>query len=338
MLDERRGPVNIDRSIAVSGQSNLNNEAPILPPNNQVADNSFANPQRNTSDILPNSSRDNMARDNNSTRDMGSILPNVPTATNGTPNPYRPTTSTDAPSLEQFRQSSLASTNSALSNGMPSNGLLNGTTNSFGTNPGTAPLGSNTGGFPVSTNTNPQTPTREDGFRPGNSVATNSILNRMTGNSQPSVGSFNAPYGSNYSRTAANTTGSVLTPPPVNPGFNAATPTWGSSIAPNVPAGYDPNYYLMAANAGRTPTPQPIPGTSLTNGQGTNGSVTGGQIPGSGLQTEDSRLAGTVQWLPFVTIFLLVVNIYQFFWMAHVRTRYKEMVISKRNAQLNLAS
>ncbi len=42
--------------------------------------------------------------------------------------------------------------------------------------------------------------------------------------------------------------------------------------------------------------------------------------------------------LPLITLLLLVINVYQFFWMAHVRTRYKEMVISKRNAQITLAN
>ena len=66
-----------------------------------------------------------------------------------------------------------------------------------------------------------------------------------------------------------------------------------------------------------------------------------GQGTGSGITEQGQQSSGStsaVQWLPFVTILLLVVNIYQFFWMTHVRTRYKELVISKRNAQLNLAS
>jgi hypothetical protein len=65
-----------------------------------------------------------------------------------------------------------------------------------------------------------------------------------------------------------------------------------------------------------------------------------GQGTGSGITEQGQQSSGStsaVQWLPFVTILLLVVNIYQFFWMTHVRTRYKELVISKRNAQLNLA-
>ena len=64
------------------------------------------------------------------------------------------------------------------------------------------------------------------------------------------------------------------------------------------------------------------------------------QGTGSGITEQGQQSSGStsaVQWLPFVTILLLVVNIYQFFWMTHVRTRYKELVISKRNAQLNLA-
>ena len=311
-LDGRRGPVDIDRSLAV------NNPQQILPPVNQQPDNNyvtnnFAGSSRNNStDILPNDANRSPA-----------ILPNAPGSNNLPTNPYRPTTLADAPSLS--------------GNTIPSNGGMN---------------------------TDPRTSTQmRDEFRPANSL-TNSMLSKMTGNTQPSVGSYTAPYTQGYSRTATNTTASPLTPPPVNPHYNTnPQASWSNGgIGPNVPTGFDPNYYV-ANNGGRTLPPQTNP-VVMTGGPSTNGQMGGlgagqvgglgagqvgglgagqvaGQGTGSGITEQGQQSSGStsaVQWLPFVTILLLVVNIYQFFWMTHVRTRYKELVISKRNAQLNLAS
>ncbi|MCY3011125.1 MAG: hypothetical protein NTY42_15070 [Planctomycetota bacterium] len=312
-LDGRRGPVDIDRSLAV------NNPQQILPPVNQQPDNNyvtnnFAGSSRNNStDILPNDANRSPA-----------ILPNAPGSNNLPTNPYRPTTLADAPSLS--------------GNTIPSNGGMN---------------------------TDPRTSTQmRDEFRPANSL-TNSMLSKMTGNTQPSVGSYTAPYTQGYSRTATNTTASPLTPPPVNPHYNTnPQASWSNTnpqaswsnggIGPNVPTGFDPNYYV-ANNGGRTLPPQTNP-VVMTGGPSTNGQMGGlgagqvgglgagqvaGQGTGSGITEQGQQSSGStsaVQWLPFVTILLLVVNIYQFFWMTHVRTRYKELVISKRNAQLNLAS
>lgn len=312
-LDGRRGPVDIDRSLAV------NNPQQILPPVNQQPDNNyvtnnFAGSSRNNStDILPNDANRSPA-----------ILPNAPGSNNLPTNPYRPTTLADAPSLS--------------GNTIPSNGGMN---------------------------TDPRTSTQmRDEFRPANSL-TNSMLSKMTGNTQPSVGSYTAPYTQGYSRTATNTTASPLTPPPVNPQYNTnPQASWSNTnpqaswsnggIGPNVPTGFDPNYYV-ANNGGRTLPPQTNP-VVMTGGPSTNGQMGGlgagqvgglgagqvaGQGTGSGITEQGQQSSGStsaVQWLPFVTILLLVVNIYQFFWMTHVRTRYKELVISKRNAQLNLAS
>ena len=311
-LDGRRGPVDIDRSLAV------NNPQQILPPVNQQPDNNyvtnnFAGSSRNNStDILPNDANRSPA-----------ILPNAPGSNNLPTNPYRPTTLADAPSLS--------------GNTIPSNGGMN---------------------------TDPRTSTQmRDEFRPANSL-TNSMLSKMTGNTQPSVGSYTAPYTQGYSRTATNTTASPLTPPPVNPQYNTnPQASWSNTnpqaswsnggIGPNVPTGFDPNYYV-ANNGGRTLPPQTNP-VVMTGGPSTNGQMGGlgagqvgglgagqvaGQGTGSGITEQGQQSSGStsaVQWLPFVTILLLVVNIYQFFWMTHVRTRYKELVISKRNAQLNLA-
>jgi hypothetical protein len=210
-----------------------------------------------------------------------------------------------------------------------------------------------------------------DEFRPANSL-TNSMLSKMTGNTQPSVGSYTAPYTQGFSRTATNTTASPLAPPPVNPQYNTnPQASWSNGgIGPNVPTGFDPNYHV-ANNAGRTMPPQTNSGGMMTvgtssgvqlnglgagqmggSGAGQVGGLGAGQVgglgagqvagqgTGSGITEQGQQSSGStsaVQWLPFVTIFLLVVNIYQFFWMTHVRTRYKELVISKRNAQLNLA-
>jgi hypothetical protein len=311
-LDGRRGPVDIDRSLAV------NNPQQILPPVNQQPDNNYAtnnfagSSRNNSTDILPNDANRSPA-----------ILPNVPGSSNLPTNPYRPTTLADAPSLS--------------GNTIPSNGGMN---------------------------TDPRTSTQmRDEFRPANSL-TNSMLSKMTGNTQPSVGSYTAPYTQGYSRTATNTTASPLTPPPVNPQYNTnPQASWSNTnpqaswsnggIGPNVPTGFDPNYYV-ANNGGRTLPPQTNP-VVMTGGPSTNGQMGGlgagqvgglgagqvaGQGTGSGITEQGQQSSGStsaVQWLPFVTIFLLVVNIYQFFWMTHVRTRYKELVISKRNAQLNLA-
>ena len=303
-LDGRRGPVDIDRSLAV------NNPQQILPPVNQQPDNNyvtnnFAGSSRNNStDILPNDANRSPA-----------ILPNAPGSNNLPTNPYRPTTLADAPSLS--------------GNTIPSNGGMN---------------------------TDPRTSTQmRDEFRPANSL-TNSMLSKMTGNTQPSVGSYTAPYTQGYSRTATNTTASPLTPPPVNPQYNMnPQASWSNGgIGPNVPTGFDPNYHV-ANNAGRTMPPQTNSGGMMTvgtssgvqsNGLGAGqmGGSGAGQMAaqgtGSGITEQGQQSSGStsaVQWLPFVTILLLVVNIYQFFWMTHVRTRYKELVISKRNAQLNLA-
>jgi hypothetical protein len=311
-LDGRRGPVDIDRSLAV------NNPQQILPPVNQQPDNNYAtnnfagSSRNNSTDILPNDANRSPA-----------ILPNAPGSNNLPTNPYRPTTLADAPSLS--------------GNTIPSNGGMN---------------------------TDPRTSTQmRDEFRPANSL-TNSMLSKMTGNTQPSVGSYTAPYTQGYSRTATNTTASPLTPPPVNPQYNTnPQASWSNTnpqaswsnggIGPNVPTGFDPNYYV-ANNGGRTLPPQTNP-VVMTGGPSTNGQMGGlgagqvagqgagqvaGQGTGSGITEQGQQSSGStsaVQWLPFVTIFLLVVNIYQFFWMTHVRTRYKELVISKRNAQLNLA-
>jgi hypothetical protein len=312
-LDGRRGPVDIDRSLAV------NNPQQILPPVNQQPDNNYAtnnfagSSRNNSTDILPNDANRSPA-----------ILPNAPGSNNLPTNPYRPTTLADAPSLS--------------GNTIPSNGGMN---------------------------TDPRTSTQmRDEFRPANSL-TNSMLSKMTGNTQPSVGSYTAPYTQGFSRTATNTTASPLTPPPVNPQYNTnPQASWSNTnpqaswsnggIGPNVPTGFDPNYYV-ANNGGRTLPPQTNP-VVMTGGPSTNGQMGGlgagqvagqgagqvaGQGTGSGITEQGQQSSGStsaVQWLPFVTILLLVVNIYQFFWMTHVRTRYKELVISKRNAQLNLAS
>jgi hypothetical protein len=312
-LDGRRGPVDIDRSLAV------NNPQQILPPVNQQPDNNYAtnnfagSSRNNSTDILPNDANRSPA-----------ILPNAPGSNNLPTNPYLPTTLADAPSLS--------------GNTIPSNGGMN---------------------------TDPRTSTQmRDEFRPANSL-TNSMLSKMTGNTQPSVGSYTAPYTQGYSRTATNTTASPLTPPPVNPQYNTSPQaSWSNTnpqaswsnggIGPNVPTGFDPNYYV-ANNGGRTLPPQTNP-VVMTGGPSTNGQMGGlgagqvgglgagqvaGQGTGSGITEQGQQSSGStsaVQWLPFVTILLLVVNIYQFFWMTHVRTRYKELVISKRNAQLNLAS
>ena len=320
-LDGRRGPVDIDRSLAV------NNPQQILPPVNQQPDNNYAtnnfagSSRNNSTDILPNDANRSPA-----------ILPNVPSSSNLPTNPYRPTTLADAPSLS--------------GNTIPSNGGMN---------------------------TDPRTSTQmRDEFRPANSL-TNSMLSKMTGNTQPSVGSYTAPYTQGFSRTATNTTASPLTPPPVNPHYNTnPQASWSNTnpqaswsnggIGPNVPTGFDPNYHV-ANNAGRTMPPQTNSGGMMTvgtssgvqlnglgagqmggSGAGQVGGLGAGQVAGqgtgSGITEQGQQSSGStsaVQWLPFVTIFLLVVNIYQFFWMTHVRTRYKELVISKRNAQLNLA-
>jgi hypothetical protein len=296
-LDGRRGPVDIDSSLAV------NNPQQILPPTNLQPDNSYAtnnftgSSRNNSTDILPNDASRSPT-----------TLPNVLGSNSLPTNPYRPTTPVDAPSLS--------------ANTMPNNGVMN-------TDPRTS------------------TPMRDE-FRPANSV-TNSMLSKMTGNTQPSLGGYSAPYTQGYSRTATNTTASPLTPPPVNPQYNPQASWNDGGIGPNVPTGLDPNYYV-ANNTGRTLPPQTNLGRMMPVGSSSGVQATGlgaaGQMAGQGT---DSLATGqvqglppngstsAVQWLPFVTIFLLVVNIYQFFWMAHVRTRYKELVISKRNAQLNLA-
>ncbi|MFN7447596.1 MAG: hypothetical protein ACK56W_11770 [Pirellula sp.] len=278
----------------------VNNPQQILPPTNLQPDSNYAT--NNFTGSSRNNSTDILPNDANRNP---TTLPNIPGSNNLSTNPYRPTTLADAPSLS--------------GNTIPSNGGMN-------TDPRTS------------------TPMRDE-FRPSNSVA-NSMLSKMTGNTQPPVGSYSAPYSQGYSRTATNTTASPLTtPPPVNAQYTPQTSWSNGGIGPSVPTGLDPNYYV-ANNTGRPLTSQtnlggvmPVGASSAVQptGLGAAGQGTGSLVtdPGQGLPPQGSTSA--VQWLPFVTIFLLVVNIYQFFWMAHVRTRYKELVISKRNAQLNLA-
>jgi len=325
-LDDRRGPVDIDRSMTV------NNPQQILPPTNPQLDNNYATNnfagslRNNSTDILPNDTNRSFPGDANRNPAFSpNVLPNVPVTTSLAATPHRPTTLVDSPSL--------------TGNTTPSNG----------------------GMF-----LDPRTsmPMRDE-FRPANSGA-NSMLSKMTGNTQPSVGSYTAPYSQGYSRIATNPTGpSPLTPQPVNPPYNTnpQAPWSNSGIGPHVPTGVDPNYHI-ANHGDRTLPPQTNPGAMMTGGPSANGLGAGqmsglggaglggaglggaGPVAGQGtgsvipVQGQDEQSTGStsaVQWLPFVTILLLVVNIYQFFWMAHVRTRYKELVISKRNAQLNLA-
>jgi len=185
-------------------------------------------------------------------------------------------------------------------------------------------------------------PVRNDGFTPtnGTSKPSSSMLDRMMGSSGASVAPPYSSTANGFPRVATNPAAPSnpldfgmthgIYPPSAPTGYGASTGV----------GGYPPNtgIYPPTTGMGNTiPTIASVPGTM----------VPGTMVPSAGTVTSPT-VSSTVappqpqasqgrDWLPIISLLLLIMNIYQFLWMAHVHTRYKEMVISKRNAQLNLA-
>lgn len=212
---------------------------------------------------------------------------------------------------------------------------------------------------PVSQNPAAQNPPatnmgRTDGFRADSNAG--SMLGRLTGGTPPlpstnpttGAGSLSPPYASSNpavphvaSNPLPNQNGTNYGAPVGYNQPNAANPNSGASQGYGgpllQPAPYDPRL----ASAVPIPLPNPSgnavpPNLANQNPVPQNPNSTN---PNGGLSTADTQPGVTFdKLLPLITLMLLVINIYQFFWMAHVRTRYKEMVVSKRTAQLNLSN
>ncbi|AMV32948.1 hypothetical protein VN12_12540 [Pirellula sp. SH-Sr6A] len=200
---------------------------------------------------------------------------------------------------------------------------------------------------------------RTDGFRADSNAG--SMLGRLTGGTQPlpstnpttGAGSLSPPYASSSpavphvaSNPLPNQNGTNYGAPvgynqPNTPSSNPGA-SQGYGLPLLQPAPYDPRLASAVpaplsnpAGTGLPPNPaaQNLGNPNAGNLPNANG------IPSSVLSPADTQPGVTFdKLLPLITLMLLVINIYQFFWMAHVRTRYKEMVISKRTAQLNLSN
>ncbi len=195
---------------------------------------------------------------------------------------------------------------------------------------------------------------------------TSSMLGRLTGGTPPipapnpttGAGSLSTPYAS--SNPAMPRVANNPLPNNSQPNNNLTNQTGAGYGAP---AGYNPTGAGQGYNSNLQPSPQydprlaagftppptnPVGSTLPPTSQSVNpnGVLTGGSgMPLSpatptGLQSPGDTQPGVTvdKLLPLITLMLLVINIYQFFWMSHVRTRYKEMVISKRTAQLHLSN
>ncbi len=317
MLDDRRSLTDIDPVLPASGQGGLGTSG-------------FNNPGTGST-----------AQGN------GNILPpGMSPSTAAAP-------STDAPSL-------LNGSGVRQTNPLPTMGGI-GVMPSTNPNPMSSPSGIG------STLNNATAPTagRTDGFRPDSN--TSSMLGRLTGGVPPlpstnpttGAGSLSTPYASSnpaVPRVASNPLPNQGSEFGASAGYNPALTTgtntgihsgvnqgYGSSLPPA--NSYDPR--LAAGFSQSLSNPQtsalPSPSSVALNPNGASGvsanlPPTMGN-PSSVLSPADTQPGVTFdKLLPLITLMLLVINIYQFFWMAHVRTRYKEMVISKRTAQLNLSN
>lgn len=205
---------------------------------------------------------------------------------------------------------------------------------------------------------------RTDGFRSDSNAS--SMLGRLTGGTPPipapnpttGAGSLSPPYASSnpaVPRVANNPLSNNILPNQTATGYGAPS-GYNPSIATGVSSGvgYNPGLqpnpqYAPQIATGFTPPPNNPVGSSLppiSQSGNPAGVLTGGNgVPLSpasptGVQSPADMQPGVTmdKLLPLITLMLLVINIYQFFWMSHVRTRYKEMVISKRTAQLNLSN
>lgn len=333
-LDDRRTLTDIDPVLPAAGQGGLNNglgssssnNGNILPPGMSPSGNS------NSGSLLPNNSALNNPGSSSFGGADGSALPG---STTGGFN--------DAPSL-------LGGSGARQPNPLP-------TVGGNGAMPSTNPSNLGTSA----------TPGRTDGFRSDSN--TNSMLGRLTGGTPPipatnpttGAGSLSTPYATSNpamprvannplpNNTSTNPPGAgygapngynPVVAPGVNPGagqgFNPGLQP-APQYDPRIAAGYNPpisNPPSAAQPQGplmQNPTGAPVSGTSLPPAGSVN--------PTGVLSPADTQPGVTIdKLLPLITLMLLVINIYQFFWMAHVRTRYKEMVISKRTAQLNLSN
>ncbi len=115
---------------------------------------------------------------------------------------------------------------------------------------------------------------------------------------------------------------STLTPQ--NPAYpnrlqpSAIVPSQGFSNAPT------------SAITGNLPN-NPISPVSFTSGNGQQGQVAGNQIQQGVPPVADKKFG--FNWA-LAALVLLGFNIYQFFWMSNARTKYRQMVMSKRSTRL----
>lgn len=260
--------------------------------------------------------------------------------------PYTAPSPTNSPSTNSFSNNVLPPSTAASSRpgGNITGGLLNEAPSLAipGYSTGVPPIGQG-GSLPsTSSATAASNPTRTDGFTPTNGTTrpSSSMLDRMMGSSGASVAPPYSSTANGFPRVATNPTApnnpldfgmtNGIYPPSVPPGYGASTGV----------GGYLPNtgIYPPTTGMGSTiPTIASVPGTM----------VPGTMVPSTGTVTNSTGTSTVAppqpqvsqgrDWLPIISLLLLIMNIYQFLWMAHVHTRYKEMVISKRNAQLNLA-
>lgn len=141
--------------------------------------------------------------------------------------------------------------------------------------------------------------------------------NRNRNSYQDTAPNYNNPLGSNLQLPSTSGLSNNQ-----NPGFVAQT-----GVYPSQPSGFYSGPSVLVV---QPPTPAPV---------ATPTSPTDTPV----VATDPTEKANLVpppvddngRFLPIITLILLAINIYQFFWMTHVRTRYKEMVISRRNAQLS---
>lgn len=337
-LDDRRTLTDIDPVLPAAGQGGLNN--------------GLSNSSANNGNILPPGMSPSTGAS------PGSSLPN--NGSFGSPNPG---------SFGATDGSVMPGASSGGFNDAPS--LLGG---SGARQPNPLPTAGGNGAIP---STNPSSlgsstaPGRTDGFRSDSN--TSSMLGRLTGGTPPipapnpttGAGSLSTPYAS--SNPAMPRVANNPLPNNSQPNNNLTNQTgagygapagYNPSVAPGAASGagqgYNPNLqpspqYDPRLAAGFTPPPTNPVGSTLpptSQSANPNGVLTGGSgMPLSpatptGLQSPGDTQPGVTvdKLLPLITLMLLVINIYQFFWMSHVRTRYKEMVISKRTAQLHLSN
>lgn len=134
--------------------------------------------------------------------------------------------------------------------------------------------------------------------------------------------------------------GQALSSGQYNPGYgvpqnqyvNPTNPAY-PQIASNPVQSFPPQGFSNAptsAITGNLPN-NPISPVSFTSGNGQQGQVAGNQIQQGVPPVADKKFG--FNWA-LAALVLLGFNIYQFFWMSNARTKYRQMVMSKRSTRL----